>query len=115
MRDNNDYNSKLHLLFDLWDSGDLRFKDADSFVDHVEQHISDNDQDEVMELTISIAEYREDHVGNNYQVIVDEIFYRQASEPEDDDPVDLRDIQKAQQIANMFADAKKNMGKNCPW
>ena len=29
--------------------------------------------------------------------------------------VDLADIQKAQQISNMFADAKKNMGKNCPW
>ena len=29
--------------------------------------------------------------------------------------IDLADIQKAQQISNMFADAKKNMGKNCPW
>ena len=29
--------------------------------------------------------------------------------------VNLGDIQKAQQISNMFADAKKNMGKHCPW
>ena len=103
MRDNNDYNSKLHLLFDLWDSGDLRFKDADSFVDHIVQHISDN----AMELTLEIAEYREDHVGNNYQVIIDEIFYRQASEPEDDDPINLGDVQKIQQIENMFKKSDK--------
>jgi|TARA_R110000803_G_scaffold3881_8_gene13287 hypothetical protein len=76
MRDTNDYNSKLHLLFDLWDSGDLRFKDADSFVDHIEQHINFS-----MELAISIAEYREDSVGNNYQEIIDEIFLRQAVDP----------------------------------
>ena len=76
MRDTNDYNSKLHLLFDLWDSGDLRFKDADSFVDHIEQHINFS-----MELAISIAEYRGDSVGNNYQEIIDEIFLRQAVDP----------------------------------
>ena len=29
--------------------------------------------------------------------------------------VNLGDIQKIQQISNMFADAKKNMGKHCPW
>mgnify|MGYP001564220969 FL=1 len=29
--------------------------------------------------------------------------------------VNLGDIQKIQQISNMFTDAKKNMGKNCPW
>ncbi len=81
MRDNNDYNSKLHLLFDLWDSGDLRFStDPMSFVDHIEQHINNS-----MQLTLEIAEYREDRVGNNYQEIIDEIFYRQASEPEEGD------------------------------
>lgn len=87
MRDTNDYNSKLHLLFDLWDSGDLRFKDADSFVDHIEQHINFS-----MELAISIAEYREDSVGNNYQEIIDEIFLRQAVEPTESQQRELSEV-----------------------
>jgi len=79
MRDNNDDNSKLHLLFDLWDAGDLRFKDADSFVDMIVQHVGD-----VMELTLEVISYREDHVGNTYREIMDEIFYRQAVDPTDE-------------------------------
>jgi len=74
MKENNTI--KLHLLFDLWDARDIRFRDADSFVDMIVQHIGD-----VLELTLEVIEYREDHVGNTYREIMDEIFYRQAVDP----------------------------------
>jgi len=67
MRDPEDKVSKLHLLYDLWDSGDLKFSlDPDSFVDSVEQHINYS-----YDLAIEVAEYRELKVGNTYTDVID--------------------------------------------
>ncbi len=107
MRDNNDYNSKLHLLFDLWDSGDLRFSlDPDSFVDSVEQHINHS-----YDLAIEIAEYRELKVGNNLSDVIDILEFRKDPEAYnkkiEEESVNLGDIQKIQQIQNMFKKSDK--------
>ena len=66
MRDPEDKVSKLHLLYDLWDSGDLNFSlDPDSFVDLVEQHITYS-----YNLAIEVAEYRELKIGNSYKDLI---------------------------------------------
>jgi len=115
MTDPEDKVSKLHLIYDLWDCGDLKFSlDPDSLVDLIEQHINYS-----YDLAIEVAEYRELKVGNTYTDVIDILEYRKDPEAYDkkmeNESVDLADIQKAQQISNMFADAKKNMGKHCPW
>jgi len=66
MRDPEDKVSKLHLLYDLWDSGDLTFSlDPDSFVDLVEQHIIYS-----YDLAIEVAQYRSGTVGNFYTDVI---------------------------------------------
>ena len=76
MRDPEDKVSKLHLLYDLWDSGDLTFStDADSFVGLVSQHLNS-----YYNLAIEVAQYRSGTVGNSYTDVIDALEF--AVEPE---------------------------------
>jgi|TARA_R100000789_G_scaffold1877_1_gene5273 hypothetical protein len=66
MRDPEDKVSKLHLLYDLWDCGDLRFSlDPDSFVGLVDQHLGS-----YYNLAIEVAQYRAGTVGNSYTDVI---------------------------------------------
>ena len=79
MRDPEDKVSKLHLLYDLWDCGDLTFStDPDSFVDIVDQHLSS-----YYNLAIEVAQYRAGTVGNSYTDVIDALEF--AEDPEEYD------------------------------
>jgi hypothetical protein len=76
MRDPEDKVSKLHLLYDLWDSGDLTFSlDPDSFVGLVDQHLGS-----YYNLAIEVAQYRAGTVGNSYTDVINALEF--AEEPE---------------------------------
>jgi len=79
MRDPEDKVSKLHLLYDLWDCGDLTFStDPDSFVGLVDQHLSS-----YYNLAIEVAQYRAGTVGNSYTDVIDALEF--AEDPEEYD------------------------------
>ena len=86
MRDPEDKVSKLHLLYDLWDSGDLRFSlDPDSFVDIVDQHLGS-----YYNLAIEVAQYRSQTVGNFYTDVIDALEFAEDPETFSDRLIRLR-------------------------
>jgi len=86
MRDPEDKVSKLHLLYDLWDCGDLTFStDADSFVGLVDQHLSS-----YYDLAIEVAQYRSQTVGNSYTDVIDALEFAEDPEAYSDILIRLR-------------------------
>ena len=78
MRDPEDKVSKLHLLYDLWDSGDLTFSlDPDSFVGLVDQHLGS-----YYNLAIEVAQYRSQTVGKSYTDVINSLEF--AEDPDGD-------------------------------
>lgn len=56
----------FHMLFDLWDSGDLRYStDPETFVDLVEAHLNYQYQ-----IALDIAISREDKLMRNYKDLI---------------------------------------------
>ena len=86
MRDPEDKVSKLHLLYDLWDCGDLRFStDPDSFVGLVDQHLSS-----YYNLAIEVAQYRSGTVGNSYTDVINALEFAEDPETFSDRLIRLR-------------------------
>ena len=56
----------FHMLFDLWDAGDLRYSpDPATFVDLVEAHLNSQYQ-----IALDIAISREDKLMRNYKDLI---------------------------------------------